>query len=159
MYCGNCNAKLGDKIEVCPYCHEKTGYEKPAASNLSKSINTWFWILCFVVPIVGIVFFFIHRSKVRLPFLNKEQYEELRNPTETTDIAILAKTESVLGININETSYEEYAALYDVCRKDNNDKMLSFREAFAYGLIMYLFVISIIFIIWMTILGCNPNAK
>ena len=160
MYCQHCNVKLKDEIEVCPYCREKTGYEKPKASNLAGTINIWFWLLCFFVPVVGIVFYIIYRKKTKLPFLSEEQFYNVLNSEKPEDAAVKSFTESVFGIaNFNDLTYEEYVEHFDKTHKANNDKMLSFREAFAYGLILELIIVAIIFIVYMTILGCNPNAK
>jgi len=77
MYCPNCNAKLNDNIEVCPYCRQKTGYVKPEAASRAGSIPIWFWILCFILPPVGIVCFFIARVKAKQVLLTEEEFAGL----------------------------------------------------------------------------------
>ncbi|MBR2614927.1 MAG: hypothetical protein IKC71_04975 [Clostridia bacterium] len=154
MYCPNCNAKLNDNIEVCPYCREKTGYVKPEAKSRAGSIPIWFWILCFILPPVGIVCFIIARKTAKQVLLTEEEFNGLGENAEK-----LATLNKIYAVDLTTLTYEEYVSIFDKTRKKSTDQMLSCKEAFAYGLVFYFLAGAIAFIVWATINGYNPNGQ
>lgn len=60
MFCNKCGKEVDGKSSSCFNCNEPLNLEKKSLSF--KNISAWWCVLCSVVPILGIIFYFILRN-------------------------------------------------------------------------------------------------
>ncbi|MDE6442274.1 MAG: zinc ribbon domain-containing protein [Clostridia bacterium] len=57
MYCKNCGAEIDDKAEVCPKCG--VAQKNTPASSPDDAPNVGFAILCFFIPLIGLILYLV----------------------------------------------------------------------------------------------------